>query len=540
MTAKRISYGENARASLWRGVAQIVRAVGTTLGPKGRSVALERTLSAALVTRDGVTVAREIKLPNRFEEMGARIVREASDRTSDEAGDGTTTAMVLSGAILENLRAVLIDPALSVVAIQRGLDKAAQGIASLILEQARPVRTTEDVARVGTLAASGDATIGNAIAEIMDAVGKDGVILVEEAKGMADEVVVLEGTRIDRGYASSGFVDEDLKCILEDVAVILVDGLVTTLLPIADLLGEIAGQGRSVLLIAHDVRGDALSTLVVNHQKANLRCCGVKAPSFGDRRAAILQDLAALTGATVISVAAGTTLETMTLAEVGGCKKALVERAHTTIIEGAGSREDVDRRVDTLRNQRDSTDFPYDRDRLQERIGALVGGVGILRVGDITETAMKERKARVEDALGATRAAVEEGVVPGGGVALLKAALRYAEHLHEDSGDRDEELGVRAVVEACGRPLALIARNADRDPGEIRRAVLATPAGWTWDANTGLVAEMAASGISDPAKVVRRALRNAASATGILATCEAAIVLMGDADPADPSKGLHL
>jgi chaperonin GroEL len=522
MASKDVKFGSDARARMLRGVDILADAVRVTLGPKGRNVVLDKSFGAPRITKDGVTVAKEIELADKFENMGAQLVREVATKTNDIAGDGTTTAIVLAQAIVrEGSKAVAAG--MNPMDLKRGIDKAVATLVDELEKRSKKITTQAETAQVGTISANGESEIGRMIAEAMKKVGNEGVITVEEAKGIQTELDVVEGMQFDRGYMSPYFITNAEKMIAElDQPYILIhekklSGL-QTLLP---LLESVVQSGRPLLIIAEDVEGEALATLVVNKLRGGLKVAAVKAPGFGDRRKAMLEDLAILTGGQVISEDLGIKLETVTLAMLGTAKRVLIEKENTTVIEGAGKKADIVGRVNQIRAQIEDTTSDYDREKLQERLAKLAGGVAVIRVGGSTEVEVKERKDRVDDALHATRAAVEEGIVPGGGVALARASIVLAK-LKADNDD--QRFGIEIVRKAALTPLRRIAENAGEDGAVISGKVLDKDEySWGFDAQSGEFKDLVKSGIIDPTKVVRTALQNAASVGSLLITTEAMV-----------------
>jgi chaperonin GroEL len=520
MAAKEIRFSADARAKVLRGVNLLADAVTVTLGPRGRNVCLEKSWGAPTVTKDGVTVAKEIQLEDKFENMGAQMVKEVASKTSDVAGDGTTTATVLSRAIFgEGIKLVAAghDP----MSIKRGIDKGVEKIIEELKSLSKPTRDREEIAQVGTISANNDKTIGDILAEAMDKVGKEGVITVEEAKGLETTLDLVEGMRFDRGYLSPYFVtDPDrMECVYEDTYLLIHEKKISGMKDLLPVLEEIAKTGKPFVIIAEEIEGEALATLVVNKLRGTLKCVAVKAPGFGDRRKAMLEDIAILTDGKMIAEELGIKLENVTLKDLGRAKKVIVDKDNTTIVEGAGKKSAIEGRVAQIRTQIDETTSDYDREKLQERLAKLAGGVAVVKVGAPTEIEMKEKKARVEDALHATRAAVEEGIVPGGGVALIRAAaalknLRVSE---------DEKVGVQIVQRALEEPLRWIARNAGADGSVVLDKVKNGKGAFGFNAATEEFEDLVKAGVVDPTKVVRVALQNAASVAGLLITTEAMI-----------------
>jgi len=522
MAAKDVKFGGDARQRMLRGVDILADAVKVTLGPKGRNVVLDKSFGAPRITKDGVTVAKEIELSDKFENMGAQMVREVASKTNDVAGDGTTTATVLAQAIVrEGAKAVAAG--MNPMDLKRGIDKAVNAVVDELKKKTRKINTPGEIAQVGSLAANGESEIGKMISEAMQKVGNEGVITVEEAKGIQTELDVVEGMQFDRGYSSPYFITnaEKMICDLEQPYILIHESKLSGLQPLLPLLESVVQSGRPLVIIAEDIEGEALATLVVNKLRGGLKVAAVKAPGFGDRRKAMLEDIAILTGGTVISADLGIKLETVTLAMLGKAKKVLIEKENTTIIEGAGKKADIQGRCAQIRAQVEETTSDYDREKLQERLAKLAGGVAIIRVGGSTEVEVKERKDRVDDALHATRAAVEEGIVPGGGVALARASLILAK-LKADNDD--QHFGVEIVRKALQAPLRQIAENAGEDGAVIAGKTLDKDEyAWGFDAQSGQFKDLVKAGIIDPTKVVRTALQDAASVAGLLVTTEAMV-----------------
>ncbi len=521
MTAKMIVQGERSRYAVLKGVNTLADAVKVTLGPKGRNVVIERKFGSPIITKDGVTVAKEIELSDKLENIGAQMVREVASKTNEVAGDGTTTATVLAQAIFrEGLRNVAAGA--NPMALQRGIQKAAERVVEELKKLSKPVEG-DAIAHVGTISANGDRTIGELIAEAMRKVGNEGVITVEESKSMQTELEVVEGMQFDRGYISPYFVTnpEKMECVLEDAFILIHEKKISSMRDLLPLLESIVSEGKSLLIIAEDVEGEALATLVVNKLRGTLNVCAVKAPAFGDRRKAILQDIAILTGGKVISEDVGIKLENVQLSDLGRAKKVKVDKENTTIIEGAGDAAAIEGRIKQIRQEIKETTSDYDREKLQERLAKLVGGVAVIRVGAATETEMKEKKARVEDAMFATRAAVEEGIVPGGGVALLRAQKALDGFKLEDE---DEQIGVDIVRRALEEPLRLIASNAGYEGSIVVEKVRENSnINFGFNAATEQYGDLVKDGVIDPTKVVRTALQNAASIASLLLTTEAVV-----------------
>ncbi|MGE0582548.1 MAG: chaperonin GroEL [Steroidobacteraceae bacterium] len=521
MAAKEVRFSDDARARMFKGVNVLANAVKATLGPKGRNAVLEKSFGAPTITKDGVSVAKEIELKDKFENMGAQMVKEVASNTSDEAGDGTTTATVLAQAIIrEGLKAVASGR--NPMDIKRGIDKAVVAATEELKKLSKPCKDTKAIAQVGTISANSDESIGKTIAEAMEKVGKEGVITVEEGSGLANELDVVEGMQFDRGYLSPYFINSQANqtAELEKPLILLVDKKISNIREMLPVLEGVAKAGRPLLVIAEDVEGEALATLVVNNIRGILKVAAVKAPGFGDRRKAMLQDIAVLTGGTVISDEVGLQLEKATLNDLGEAKKIVVEKENTTVIDGAGKASDIKARIESIRQQAEEATSDYDKEKLQERVAKLSGGVAVIKVGAATEIEMKEKKARVEDALHATRAAVEEGVVPGGGVALIRAlkALKDLEGANED-----QTVGIRILARSIEEPLRQIVDNAGEDAAVILNAVKAGKGAYGYNAATGEFGDMLEEGILDPTKVTRLALQNAASVSGLLLTTEVMI-----------------
>jgi chaperonin GroEL len=521
MAAKEIKYDIKARESMLRGVNTLADAVKVTLGPKGRNVILEKAFGAPAITKDGVTVAKEIELEDKFENMGAQMVREVASKTSDVAGDGTTTATILAQSIYQE-GSRLVAAGTNPMALKRGIDRAVAAVVDELHKISKPTKDQKEIAQVGTISANNDASIGNIIADAMSKVGKEGVITVEEAKGMETTLEVVEGMQFDRGYISPYFVTnpEKMEASLDEPLILIHEKKVSAMKDLLPLLEQIAKMGKPLVIIAEDVEGEALATLVVNKLRGTLQVAAVKAPGFGDRRKAMLEDIAILTGGQMISEDMGWKLENVTLKELGTAKKVNLDRDNTTIIDGGGDRSAIEGRVKQIRAQIDETTSDYDREKLQERLAKLVGGVAVIRVGAATEIEMKEKKARVEDALNATRAAVEEGIVPGGGVALLRcvpalADLKLTVH--------DEELGVKIIKRALEEPIRQIANNAGAEGSVVAEHVKNEKGAMGYNAESGVYEDLMAAGVIDPTKVTRYAIQNAASVASLLITTEAMV-----------------
>jgi chaperonin GroEL len=537
--AKKITYSEEARGAILKGVNKLADAVKVTLGPKGRNVVIEKKFGSPTITKDGVTVAKEIELADPLENMGAQMVREVASKTSDVAGDGTTTATVLAQAITRE-GAKNVTAGATPRELKRGIDQAVQAAVQAIDELAKPVEGT-DIAHVGTISANNDPEIGKIIAEAMEKVGKDGVITVEEAKGLETNLEVVEGMQFDRGYLSPYFVTdaERMETVLENAMILLHEKKISSMKDLLPILEQVAKQGRPLMIISEDVEGEALATLVVNKLRGTLNVAAVKAPGFGDRRKAMLQDIAILTGGTVISDDLGIKLENVKWDDLGQAKKIVITKDDTTIVTDSDDnsrRESVAGRVKQIRTQIEDTSSDYDREKLQERLAKLVGGVAVIRVGAATETEMKEKKARVEDAMHATKAAVEEGIVPGGGVALLRAAA--AVEKVADSVKGDAALGARIVRRALEEPTRQIANNAGEEGSIIVREVLAAKGANGFNAGTGKMEDLVKAGVIDPAKVAKTALINAASIAGLMLTTEALVSEVKEDKDSDGGGGM--
>lgn len=517
---KLIEFNTEARSALKLGVDKLADAVKVTLGPRGRNVAIDKKFGSPTVTKDGVTVAKEIELENAFENIGAQMVKEVASKTSDDAGDGTTTATLMAQAIFrEGLKAVTAGH--NPMSIKRGIDKAVGIVTAEIKNMSKPVSGKEEISQVGTISANNDKQIGDLISEAMEKVGKDGVITVEEAKTAETTLDVVEGMQFDRGYLSPYFVtDPDgMEAVLEDPQILIHDKKISVMKDLLPVLEKVAQSGRPLLIIAEDVEGEALATLVVNKLRGTIKVAAVKAPGFGDRRKAMLEDVAVLTGGKVISEETGFKLENAVLGDLGTAKKVTIDKDNTTIVEGAGETEAIKGRIGQIRKQIDDTSSDYDREKLQERLAKLAGGVAVINVGAATETEMKEKKARVEDALHATRAAVEEGIVPGGGVALL----RTIKNLDNVQADDEEMVGIKIVRKALEEPIRQIAQNAGVEGSIVVNKVLGEKAGFGYNALTDTYEDLFKAGVIDPTKVTRTALENAASIAGLLLTTEAVV-----------------
>ncbi|WP_297809040.1 chaperonin GroEL [uncultured Methylophaga sp.] len=536
MAAKEVKFGVDARQRMVTGVNTLANAVKVTLGPKGRNVVLEKSFGAPTVTKDGVSVAKEIELEDKFENMGAQMVKEVASQTSDAAGDGTTTATVLAQAILrEGMKAVTAG--MNPMDLKRGIDKAVQAAVEELRQMSSPCDDDKAITQVGTISANSDLSVGKIIAEAMQKVGKEGVITVEDGSGFDNELDVVEGMQFDRGYLSPYFVNEQqtMNAELEDPFILLFDKKISNIRDLLPTLEAVAKSSRPLLIVAEDVEGEALATLVVNNMRGIVKVCAVKAPGFGDRRKAMLEDIAVLTGGTVISEEVGLSLEKVTLDHLGQAKKITVSKENTTIVDGAGRADEIQARVEQIRAQIAESSSDYDKEKLQERVAKLAGGVAVIKVGAATEIEMKEKKARVEDALHATRAAVEEGVVPGGGVALVRAESSLGE-LKGDNHDQD--MGIKLARRAMEEPLRQIVSNAGAEASVIQNEVAAGKGNFGYNAATGEFGDMIEFGILDPTKVTRTALQNAGSVAGLMLTTEAMIAELPKEDaPAMPDMG---
>ena len=540
--AKQVVHGEESRAAILRGINQLADAVKITLGPKGRNVVIDKKFGSPTITKDGVTVAKEIELKDNLENMGAQMVREVASKTSDVAGDGTTTATVLAQSIFkEGVKTVAAGA--NPMALKRGIDKAVERAVEEIHRLSKDVKGNAMIAQVGTVSANGDATIGGIIAKAMDQVGKDGVITVEESRTMETSLEVVEGMQFDRGYLSPYFVTdaERMECTLENALILIHEKKISSMKDLLPLLEQIAKMGKPLVIIAEDVEGEALATLVVNKLRGTLNVAAVKAPGFGDRRKAMLEDISILTGGKVISEDLGIKLENVQVQDLGRAKKITIDKDNTTIVEGAGKQGDIEGRVKTIRAQVEDTSSDYDREKLQERLAKLVGGVAVIKVGAATETEMKEKKARVEDAMHATRAAVEEGIVPGGGVALVRAAraLEDAKGIIGRGGDPDELIGISIVRRALEEPLRQIVQNAGKEGAVVVDRVRSDKNdNFGFNAQTEEYEDLVKAGVIDPAKVTRTALQNAASIAGLMLTTEAMVSEIPEEDKAPMPGGM--
>ncbi|MBN9427900.1 MAG: chaperonin GroEL [Burkholderiales bacterium] len=529
MAAKQVFFSDDARSRMVAGVNLLANAVKVTLGPKGRNVVLERSFGAPTVTKDGVSVAKEIELKDKFENMGAQMVKEVASKTSDNAGDGTTTATVLAQAIVrEGMK--FVAAGMNPMDLKRGIDKTVAALTEELKKITKPCTTTKEIAQVGSISANSDEEIGRIISEAMEKVGKEGVITVEDGKSLENELDIVEGMQFDRGYLSPYFINNPDKqvAILEEPFVLLHDKKVSNIRELLPVLEQVAKAGKPLLILAEEVEGEALATLVVNNIRGILKTVAVKAPGFGDRRKAMLEDMAILTGGTVISEETGMSLEKATLQDLGRAKRVEVAKENTTIIDGAGDTKTIEARVKAIRAQIEEATSDYDREKLQERVAKLAGGVAVIRVGAATEVEMKEKKARVEDALHATRAAVEEGIVAGGGVALLRA--RAAINVKGDNPD--QEAGVKIVLRAIEEPLRQIVANAGDEPSVVVAKVLEGKGSYGYNAANGTYGDMLEAGVVDPTKVTRTALQNAASVAGLMLTTDAMIAEAPEDKPA--------
>jgi chaperonin GroEL len=537
MAAKEIRFGEDARAKMLRGVNTLANAVKATLGPKGRNVVLEKSYGAPTITKDGVSVAKEIELADKFENMGAQMVKEVASKTSDNAGDGTTTATVLAQAMIrDGMKGVAAG--MNPMDLKRGIDKAVIAAVAELKNISKPTADDKAIAQVGTISANSDESIGNIIADAMKKVGKEGVITVEEGQSLDNELDVVEGMQFDRGYLSPYFINnqQSMQCELDDPFILLYDKKISNVRDLLPVLEGVAKAGKPLLIVAEEVEGEALATLVVNTIRGIVKVCAVKAPGFGDRRKAMLEDMAVLTGGTVISEEVGLQLEKATINDLGRAKKVQVSKENTTIIDGAGESANIESRIKQIKAQIEETTSDYDREKLQERVAKLAGGVAVIKVGASTEIEMKEKKARVEDALHATRAAVEEGVVPGGGVALLRA-LSALKDLKGDNEDQNH--GIVIARRAMEAPLREIVTNAGEEPSVVLNNVVAGEGNYGYNAQTGEYGDMVEMGILDPTKVTRTALQNAASIAGLMITTEAMVgELPKKEEPASAGGGM--
>jgi chaperonin GroEL len=533
MAAKQVMFGDDARVRIVRGVNILANAVKTTLGPKGRNVVLDRSFGAPTVTKDGVSVAKEIELKDKFENIGAQLVKEVASKTSDNAGDGTTTATVLAQSIVEE-GLKYVAAGINPMDLKRGIDKAVTAAVGELQKLSKPCTTSKEIAQVGSISANSDSSIGKIIADAMDKVGKEGVITVEDGKSLDNELDVVEGMQFDRGYLSPYFINNPDKqvSVLEDPYVLIFDKKISNIRDLLPVLEQVAKSSRPLLIIAEDVEGEALATLVVNNIRGILKTTAVKAPGFGDRRKAMLEDIAILTGGVVISEETGMSLEKATLDDLGQAKRIEVAKENTIIIDGAGDAKSIEARVKQIRVQIEEATSDYDREKLQERVAKLAGGVAVIRVGAATEVEMKEKKARVEDALHATRAAVEEGIVPGGGVALIRAKAAVAA-VKGDNADQDA--GIKLILRAVEAPLRTIVANAGDEPSVVVNNVANGKGNYGYNAATGEYGDLVEQGVLDPTKVTRSALQNAASVASLLLTTEAAVAEIVEDKPAAPA-----
>lgn len=533
MAAKQVLFGDDARTKMVRGINVLANAVKVTLGPKGRNVVLERSFGGPTVTKDGVSVAKEIELKDKFENMGAAMVREVASKTSDNAGDGTTTATVLAQAIVdEGMK--FVAAGMNPMDLKRGIDKAVAAAITELKKLSKPTTTNKEIAQVGAISANSDEEIGQIISEAMDKVGKEGVITVEDGKSLKNELDVVEGMQFDRGYLSPYFINQPEKqaAVLENPFILLHDKKISNIRELLPVLEQVAKAARPLVIIAEDIDGEALATLVVNSIRGILKVVAVKAPGFGDRRSAMLEDIAVLTGGTVISSNVGLSLDKATLAQLGSAKKVEVTKENTTIIDGAGDAAAIENRVKNIRTQIEGASSDYDREKLQERVAKLAGGVALIKVGAATEVEMKEKKARVEDALHATRAAVEEGIVPGGGVALIRAKLA----IKDIKGDNDEQnAGIRIVLRAMEEPLRQIVANAGDEPSVVVNTVAQGEGNFGYNAQSAKYGDMVEMGVLDPTKVTRTALQNAASVASLILTTDCMVADLPADDKAVPA-----
>ncbi|MEK2689526.1 chaperonin GroEL [Bdellovibrio sp. GT3] len=535
--SKVLVFSEDARAHILKGVNTLANAVKVTLGPKGRNVVIDKSFGSPMITKDGVTVAKEIELENKFENMGAQMVKEVASKTNDEAGDGTTTATVLAQAIYRE-GAKLVSAGHNPMSIKRGIDKAVAMIIEDLKSMAKPVKGSNEVAQVGSISANNDKEIGTMLADAMDKVGKEGVITIEESKTAKTEVTVVEGMQFDRGYLSPYFVTnaERMEAVLENAYVLVYDKKISSMKDMISILEGVAKQGRQLLIIAEDVDGEALATLVVNKLRGTLHICAVKAPGFGDRRKAMLEDIAILTGANVVSEDIGRKLEQATIADLGVAKRIVVDKDNTTIIDGAGKKADITGRVNAIKGQIEETSSDYDKEKLKERLAKLAGGVAVIHVGAPSEVEMKEKKHRVEDALNATRAAVEEGIVAGGGTALLRASNK----IDKTKFNEEEAFGAMIIKRACEEPIRQIAANAGLDGAIVLDRILQNKsASWGFNAYSDEYTDLIKDGVIDPVKVVRCALTNAASVSSLMLTTETMIAEAPKKDSPMPAGGGH-
>ena len=538
MSAKDVKFRDGARQQIVKGVNVLADAVKVTLGPKGRNVVIERGFGAPVITKDGVSVAKEIELKDRFENMGAQIVKQVASKTADVAGDGTTTATVLAQAIVqEGMKHVAAG--MNPMDLKRGIDKAVGAVLDELRKLSRPISTHKEIAQVGAISANSDDAIGKIIADAMEKVGKDGVITVEDGKSLENELDVVEGMQFDRGYVSPYFINDPAKqaAYLDDALILLHDKKISSVRDLLPILEAASKAGKPLLIVAEDVEGEALATLVVNSMRGILKVVAVKAPGFGDRRKAMLEDLAILTGATVISEETGKQLDKATLEDLGSAKRVEVRKDDTIIIDGAGDAARIEARVKSIRVQIDEATSDYDREKLQERVAKLAGGVAVIKVGAVTEVEMKEKKDRVDDALHATRAAVEEGIVPGGGVALLRARAALSDIR---GANADQDAGIRIVLRALEAPLRVIAANAGDEPSVVISKVLEGKGNFGYNAATGEYGDLVEAGVVDPTKVTRTALQNAASIASLVLTTDATVAQAPKEDSAEPASAPEL
>jgi chaperonin GroEL len=536
MPGKQLLFGTEAREKMAKGASMLARAVKATLGPKGRNVLFHKSFGAPAMTKDGVSVAKEVQLEDYFEDMGAQMVKEVAAKTSDVAGDGTTTATVLAEAIFrEGLKAVAAD--MNPMDVKRGIDKTVEAALEELEKLSIPCKTTKAIAQVGTVSANGDEDIGRIIAEAMEKVGHEGVLTVEEGSGLRNEMEIVEGLQFDRGYLSPYFItnQDELRAELDEPYVLLYDKKISNIRDLLPLLEGIAKSGKPLMVIAEDVEGEALATLVVNHVRGVLKAVAAKAPGFGDRRKEMLEDIAIVTGGTVISEDTGLTLEKAAIEQLGSAKKAILDKDTTTLIGGAGNADAIQSRIKQLKKRIEETSSDYDKEKLQERVAKLAGGVGVLKIGAATEIEMKEKKDRVEDAMNATRAAVEEGVVPGGGIALVRVQQRLRDR-HLEGANPDQETGIKIVLRALEQPLRTIVENAGEDPWEILGEVRQGDSNYGYNAQTEQFGDLVEMGIIDPTKVVRVALQNAASVSALMITTEAMIAPVPEPEKAAPPE----
>jgi len=535
MASKQVLFSDDARHRMVRGVNILANAVKVTLGPKGRNVVLERSFGAPTVTKDGVSVAKEIELKDRFENMGAQMVKEVASKTSDNAGDGTTTATVLAQAIVtEGMKYVAAG--MNPMDLKRGIDKAVIAAVEALQKMSKPTTTSKEIAQVGSISANSDTEIGKIIAEAMDKVGKEGVITVEDGKSLQNELDIVEGMQFDRGYLSPYFINNPDKqvAVLEDPYILLHDKKISNIRELLPVLEQVAKAGRPLLIVAEEVEGEALATLVVNSIRGILKTCAVKAPGFGDRRKAMLEDIAVLTGGTVVAEETGMSLEKITLKELGQAKRVEIAKENTTVIDGAGEAKAIEARVKAIRAQIEEASSDYDREKLQERVAKLAGGVALIKVGAATEVEMKEKKARVEDALHATRAAVEEGIVAGGGVALIRAR----QSIKVKGDNPDQEAGIKIVLRAMEEPLRQIVANAGDEPSVVVNKVAEGKGNYGYNAATHEYGDLVEVGVLDPTKVTRTALQNAASVASLMLTTDAMIAELVEEKPAAGAGGM--